>query len=658
MSDWIDGITAGEPNNTDAWVRMGSQYAHVGSSWKLVTDRFDKTSAFAEQAFSLSKGYQEALEGILHNTNEYKTPEIIVAFPEILYPEIELPETLKERKLFPIKWPIENVLKPELNSLPEIQGVHVPSGGLVPPVYIDPVVPEIGEHSPPEKPFISGPPIPEAPDFIVPPVPVIQDFTVPSIPSLEIGDFDGVLRSIEEDLVTPEGFDWKSSTYNSEIWDTFLSKVLYNLRNGGTGLAPDIEQAIFDRAKYRLQIERDNLLVQAENYFSSKGFNLPPGAVAQRVLMASVEMFRADNDLNEKIAIEQAELAQKNEHFILELALKAEMVLREFFNFCENRLLEAAKTTVLMGIEILRSHISRQQLYLEVYKAELLVFTERVKVVLAKVDIYKAQIEAVKVASDVQRARVELYTAQIGALETLARMYSARLQGAKIQQEIEQLKIEVFKAETEAYSVALSAEKNKIEIYTAQIEAEKTKAITFGEKVKARQGEIEAKRIELEIQVATLNASVQKNNAELDRYKSELSAYGIKVDSKAKEVGANVEAYKAEVSAYLASVSSQDSYFSMKTKEADLRLQEARIKLEKQIAEIKAQSEAFLAIKRLQVEGTSGVMNVSSQLTASALTAVHASANFGYSGSESLGHQFSYGANISESHSIPHDPPQ
>jgi hypothetical protein len=123
-------------------------------------------------------------------------------------------------------------------------------------------------------------------------------------------------------------------------------------------------------------------------------------------------------------------------------------------------------------------------------------------------------------------------------------------------------------------------------------------------------------------------------------------------------VGANVDAYKAEISAYIAENSSYDSYYSAKLKEAELALQEAKLNLDLQVSKISAQNQSFQAIKKLQLGATEGVMNVSSQLTASALTAVNASASFGYSGSENFGHQFSIGAQISENHSIPHDPPQ
>jgi hypothetical protein len=655
---WIKDVTEGSPNNQDSWVRFPTTYSGVKSSQDLVEGRFDKTAELAETAFENTLAFKEKLDELITGLNDYIVEPIEVDRPDIDYPNVRAIKTIGDSGIPAIVWPSNEARVPSLKDLPSISGVDTSLTPLVGPEYADIQQPIIGDVESPTTPLINRVPIPEEPSYTLPIEPVITDLVVPSPPSLVIPEFEATLEIIEENLCLPTGFNWESSPYNSEIWETFLQKVLKGLNEGGTGLAPEVEQAIYNRAIYRQQIENDRAVRNAENYFAAKGFTLPPGAVASRVQEISIEILRANTDLNEKIAIGQAELAQKNEHFYVEMARQAEVILREFFNTQENRMLEAAKTTVLMSIEVFKAYISKQSLQIEIYRSHLLVYTESIKATLARVDIYKAEVEAVIAASNLQRTRVELYSAQVGALEVLGKFYNTRLQAVELAQKIENTKVDIFKIEVEAYSAQLAAEKNKVDIFSALNEAERTKAMAFGEKVKARISELEAKKIQFELQVQNLSAVVQSNSAELERYKSELTAYSIQVDSKAKEVGANVEAYKAEISAYIAENSSYDSYYSAKLKEAELALQEAKLNLDLQVAKISAQNESFQAIKKLQLGATEGVMNVSSQLTASALTAVNASASFGYSGSENFGHQFSVGAQISENHSIPHDPPQ
>lgn len=655
---YISDVTEGKPNNTDSWVRFPTTFSGVSSSKSLVESRFDKTAELAETSFENALAFKNRLEDLIKDLNAYEIKPIEVDKPEINYPNVKPIKTIGDSGIPAIVWPSNEATAPSLEDLPAIPEIDTSFPPLVSPEYNDIPQPDIGGVESPSTPLINRIPIPEEPTYTLPDEPTITDLEIPTPPSLVIPDFEATLEVIEENLCLPVGFNWESSQYNSEIWETFLQKVLKGLNEGGTGLAPEVEQAIYNRAIYRQQIENDRAVRDAENYFATKGFTLPPGAVASRVQEISIEILRANTDLNEKIAIGQAELAQKNEHFYVEMARQAEVILREFFNTQENRMLEAAKTTVLMGIEVFKAYLNKQSLNIEIYKAQLLVYAEKVKATLAKVDIYKAEVEAVIAASNLQRTRVELYSAQVGALEVLGKFYNTRLQSVELAQQIENTKIDIFKIEVEAYSAQLAAEKNKVDIFSALNEAERTKAMTFGEKVKARVSELEAKKVQLEIQVQRLNAVVQLNSAELNRYNSELTAYSIQVDSKAKEVGANVEAYKAEISAYIAESSSYDSYFSAKIKEAELALQEAKLNLDLQVAEISAKNDSYQAIKKLQLGATEGVMNVSSQLTASALTAVNASASFGYSGSENFGHQFSIGAQVSENHSIPHDPPQ
>lgn len=658
MSQFISDVTKGEPDNTTSFVRMPTTYSGVGSSKTLVEGRFDKTAELSQTAFDTALDFQDKLEALMGELENFEIEPIEIDRPDIDYPNVKPIKTIGDSGIPATNWPSNESKKPSLQDLPIVTGVDTNLTPITPPEYISPPQPEIGNIGSPSTPTVNRIPIPEEPEYPRPVEPVLTDLVEPVAPKLFIPEFDDTLEIIEENLCLPSGFNWESSPYNSEIWETFLQKVLKGLNEGGTGLSPDVEQAIYNRAIYRQQLENDKAVNNAENYFAAKGFTLPPGAVASRVQEISIEILRANTDLNEKIAIGQAELAQKNEHFYVEMARQAEVILREFFNTQENRMLEAAKTTVLMGIEIFKSYVTKQSLKIEIYKTKLSVYIERVKATLAKVDIFKAEIEAVVAASNLQRTKVELYSAQVGALEVLGKFYNTRLQAVEIAQRIENTKIDLFKIEVEVYSAKLAAEKNKVDIFSALNDAERTKAMTYGEKVKARISELEVKKIELEVQVQNLNAVIQSNSAELDRYKSELTAYSIQVDSKAKEVGANVEAYKAEISAYIAENSSYDSYYSAKLKEAELALQEAKLNLDLQVAQISAKNESYQAIKKLQLGATEGVMNVSSQLTASALTAVNASASYGYSGSENFGHQFSFGAQISENHSIPHDPPQ
>jgi len=655
----INGITQGEPNNDDAWVRIPDQTTYIGSPWSLVSERFDKTAELAENSYNSAVLYVEKMEDLLLGLQEYETPKIEVEFPEIDHIEVLARPGLADLDLGSLRWPENTAITPSLDDLPAVPGVEIPSGALIPPEYLDIDAPDLRDREAPQTPVIRDSEIPPEPDYVVPEPPVLKDVKYPDELLITIPEFDSELGDIDLDgIPLPDDFSWEESPYNSEIWNTFLTTVRDNIIEGGTGLSPEVEQAIYDRALRRQDTANDQAFQEAEKYFASRGFPLPPGAMASRINEITTEILKVKTDVNEQVLVSQAELAQKNTHFMLEMGWKAETILRDFHNARENRLLEASRTVVQMSVEVMKAHLGQRSLLIEVFRSEVVAYSEEVRAILARVDVYKAEIEALRVTADLQNTEVALYEAQIRALDTISKFHNSRLQGVEILQRVEGLKIEVFKAETAAFEASLAADKNQVDIYSAKTDAERIKAVTYGEQVKARTAEIGAKKIELDVQVAELNAVIQKNNAELNRYQLELTAYGTQVDAVAKESGITVEAYKAEVSAYIAENSVKNSVVEVQLKEADMRIQEARMNLEKALAEVKAEVDTYTSIKGLQMEGTKGIMDVSSQLTASALTAVHASANYGYNGSSSISHGFNYGAQISESHSIPHDPPQ
>lgn len=655
----IEGITTGEPNNEDSWVRIPDQLTYIGSPWSLVSGRFDKTAELAEDTYKTASTYIAKLDDLINDLQEYKSGPIEIELPEIGSLGVLARPGFGDLDLGAIRWPDNTAVRPTLDELPSIEGVEIPGFDLRPPSYTNIEAPVLPDRTAPQKPTLSDIEAPPEPDYVVPEPPTLGEIQYPDKPELSLAEFEASLDEIDwNDIPLPEDFSWEESPYNSEIWNTFLTTVRDGIINGGTGLSPEVEEAIYARANRRQEAANDQAFREAEKYFAARGFPLPPGAMASRINEITAEILKAKTDVNEQIIVSQAELAQKNTHFMIEMGWKAEQILRDFHNARENRLLEASRTVVQMSVEVMKAYIGRQTLGIEAFKAKVVAYSENVRAVLARVDIYKAEIEALKVTADLQNAEVSLYSAQIGALETIAKLYNSRLQSVEILQRVESLKIEIFKAETAAFEASLAADKNQVDIYSAKTDAERIKAVTYGEQVKARAAEIEAKKIELEVQVTELNAVVQKNTAELNRYQLELNAYSTQVDAVAKESGLTVDAYKAEISAYIAENSALDSVTSIKLKEADMRIEEARLNLEKSLAEIKAEVDTYMAVKELQLKGTEGIMDVSAQMTASALTAVHASANYGYSGSSSISHGFSYGANISESHSIPHDPPQ
>jgi len=186
----------------------------------------------------------------------------------------------------------------------------------------------------------------------------------------------------------------------------FVDVIYGYLSTGSTGLPADVEQAIWNRARSRKLLKNSQMYDEVEDYFSSRGFSMPPGALIARLQEVNFEISRSDDDLNNDILIQQANLAQNNNQFILE---KGTAVCSQIeLNFI-NMIAIANKNT----IEIYVSEM-------EAYKTKMVTDIERVKAIisiyLGRIEAYKADVQAAGMEIDAQlnviKARVEIFKAE------------------------------------------------------------------------------------------------------------------------------------------------------------------------------------------------------------------------------------------------------
>ena len=279
-------------------------------------------------------------------------------------------------------------------------------------------------------------------DAMRPIPPSSSDLVLPAIespPELQLPSFEGVRPSA--DLTPPEAeFTFTNEHYESALVEQLKEKFFAEINAGGSGLSAEVEGAIYERAKERLRIEKENNLTQIDRQF--KGFNLPSGLyVALRQEAANV-LNRSLADLGRDILVKQAELAQSNTHFMIERAVAFEQVLISEDVAYKTRALEAAKETVTLALAVFESILKKYSVEADVYKADAQVYEtlvkaevqaftaqmERLKMILeynvqrikAVVDVYKAQVDAYRADIEAQKTRIEAEIAVVDARTKLA----------------------------------------------------------------------------------------------------------------------------------------------------------------------------------------------------------------------------------------------
>jgi hypothetical protein len=177
-----------------------------------------------------------------------------------------------------------------------------------------------------------------------------------------------------------------------------LTKLVALVNTGGTGLNATVEAEIWARFLQRKETENAKLYLDAENYFSARGFDLPPGALSGRLNEISVEIARTNGIANNDITIEQAQLAQKNTQFYLDTGWKSAVGI----------LAEEATRLVMYNKSLVDEYIAKVEgVKIEVTKYVSIIeaITKRIG---AEVELYKADITLAGIEVDADYKTAEL----------------------------------------------------------------------------------------------------------------------------------------------------------------------------------------------------------------------------------------------------------
>lgn len=124
-------------------------------------------------------------------------------------------------------------------------------------------------------------------------------------------DYDSNLASLEtwvRGLMT----DWMNTyfpTLNPALGVAEDSWLLNVVNNGYSGIPAALELAIWERARAKEMVEAVRLEEEAMMQFSSRGFSMPPGILAGRVLQVQQEAANKSATIARDLAIKQIEIA-------------------------------------------------------------------------------------------------------------------------------------------------------------------------------------------------------------------------------------------------------------------------------------------------------------------------------------------------------------
>jgi hypothetical protein len=323
----------------------------------------------------------------------------------------------------------------------------------------------------PQDPEYGTAPVPTP--YTIPPVPTIHEFVVPDVPPMNYPTFSDVLPEFT-DLVPTFSLDAEtvagSLHYDSCLVDTLVARLKADIENGGTGLDPEVETAIWQRDLEREEQALADAKDKLEDTFARKAFMLPSSVMAEQLSILDKEFMNKQLDRSREIAIKQAELEQKNISERLALAAEVEKTQMDIWERTQERYMSACVKVAELGFEHYKLYVMRYNALVEAYKARVEVYKSLIQGEALKMEAYKAEIEGLKAIAQLDEVMIKAYIGQIEGIKALIETYKAEVQAYVARIEGEKAKIDVYKAEVEAWGIKTKA---TIDIFLGKIEGDK-----------------------------------------------------------------------------------------------------------------------------------------------------------------------------------------
>jgi hypothetical protein len=519
---------------------------------------------------------------------------------------------------------------------------------------IDNYMPDPFDAQPPTLSFGAAPapfsePLPDAPGVNLvyeAPTLSVELPAPPSLLSIQTSRFDGInMPTIDSNVpqlsvVAPSVVQYvPGQLYTSSLLSASQATLERFIVDGGTGLPPAVEEALWNRAREREYRQAADSVADLDR-MEVLGYAFPPGMYLNARIKINTELAYNVQTLNREIAIEQAKLEQENLRWAMQNAVQLEGQMISYRNSTEQRAFDSTKYATEAGIAIYNAQVQAYGAFLDAYKTKVAIYDSQVRAELARVEAYKAEIAAEQAKAEINNALVQQYKVAADVALANVDIYKAEIAGIQAKAEIEKLKIEIFGEQVRGYAAKVNAYTAGVEGFRATIAAETSKQEAFKSQVEVYSAQVDAAVKTASARIEEFKGQIMAKTAEWDGYKAAVAAASARAQAIAQINSATADTYRAEASAVA-------SYNDVLTKQWQAAVEQAQRVAEIGVAAAKANAELFVSTRSLALESAKVGAQVSAQIGSAALN----SSNWSWSRSYARSVADSYSNNYSKSDS-------
>jgi hypothetical protein len=495
--------------------------------------------------------------------------------------------------------------------------------------------------------------IPDVPSKDGLPDPVeLRNLTLPEAPDVLVVNFEGAVPEILE-AAPNANFDYTEEAYDSTLLSALNAKLLDQVNHiKSTGLNPEIEQQLWDRARERTTAVMDDEIIQISRSISAAGWDEPIGEEHEAIERARQGKISADVAESREIAIKQADLELQNFQFAFGQSVALEGQLINHADNVANRALDAAKYVIEAAINLYELKVNYFNANVELYKTQASVYSDRIRAELTKVEVYKAELEGQKLISELNAQDIENYTSQIQAVVSLFDLYKTELEGVKILLEQDSLTLEVYESEIKGYAEKVRAKSLEYEGYKTQLSGEQIKVEMYKGFADAFESKINGFKSVVDAKVSKLDADIKVNQEiPLEQTKVLNEVFQSQVKAESARLSSLTEVYKSDAEVFDTETKGETARVDAEVKVQAQEIEHLKAAATINLDSLKANVSVLLKKIELLMNAQKTAAQVEAQLASSFGSAVNLSAGISETGTNSRGVSYNMGSSISNTNS-------
>lgn len=490
--------------------------------------------------------------------------------------------------------------------------------------------------------------LPAEPTYVLPQVPTFEALNLPDVPNIVLPEFEAE-KPIFIEPPFNETWQFEATPYVSTLVDT-LTATLKPMIVGSQALPRIIEDAIFQRARSRIELDTQRNVDQAVSEFAARGFSEPQGMLAGRILEVRQTGQGAVAEASRDAAIKQFEESLANQRMAIAQGAALEGTLAQLHTDEQKLMLQAATFQRETVIAVLNARISVFNARLQAYQTDAQVLRDRIQAELAKVEVFRAQIEGERARGEINEQRVRLYESQLRGVTTLADFYRTRVEAVKVQADINRFGIDKYRAQVDAYEARWRAHVAEWQGYTASVEGEGKRADLYRTLVDANAKRVDAWAASNNMQFEAERLRMAQHGVDLDVWRAGITRWDATLSGERARLAAVGQAFDAKARIYSADAGVEQAASAAADRSFELGLARERADVDVQLQQAQMRIQQMLGLLAQSAEIQRAKAQISSQLAASTMSAVSygAQVSSGRSKSNSCSQNYSFQGEIAD----------